>query len=88
MDIEKGERDLSLFDILFFASCLKVVPCHTIEMELAFLIDPEANGQISKFPKANTCSCVLYFPVTCFVYPDFKAAFKFALLYAKGFERA
>ena len=88
LDIEEGEHDLSLSDVLFFASGLKFVPCRTIEMELAFLHDPEANGQLSKFPKANTCSCVIYLPVTHSVYSDFKAAFKFALLNAKGFGHA
>ena len=44
VDIDEGEWGISLSDILFFASGLKVVPCRKLSMELTFLHDPETNG--------------------------------------------
>lgn len=85
LDIEENDCEITFSDILFFASGLKVVPCRKIDMELDFLHDPEANGQLSNFPKASTCSCILYLPVTHSVYVEFKTAFAFAVRNAKGF---
>ena len=85
VDIDEGECSISLSDILFFASGLKVVPCRKLSMELTFLHDPETNGELSKFPKADTCSCVLYLPTTLSLYDDFKTTFVFAVQNAKGF---
>ena len=85
MDIDESECGISLSDILFFASGLKVVPCRKLSMELTVLHDRETNGELSKFPKANTCSCVLYLPTTPSLYDDFKTAFVFVVQNAKGF---
>ena len=85
LDIEENECEITFSEILFFASGLKFVPCRGICLELEFLHDSEANGQQSNFPKSNTCSCVLYLPVTHSKYVDFKEAFMFAIRNAKGF---
>lgn len=85
LDIEEKESEITFSDILFFASGLKVVPSRGICLELEFLHDPEKNGQLSNFPKSNTCSCVLYLPVTHSIYVEFKGAFTFAIRNAKGF---
>lgn len=49
-DIEEDDGEITLSDILFFSSGLKVVPCHRLSMELQFVHDPEANGKLSNFP--------------------------------------
>lgn len=85
LDIEEAESEITLSDILFFSSGLKVVPCHRTCMELEFLHDPEANGELSNFPKANTCSCVLYLPVTHSEYDSFKKTITFAIQNTRGF---
>ena len=85
MDVEEKESEITFSDILFFASGLKFVPSRWICLELEFLHDAEANGQQSNFPKSNTCSCVLYLPVTHSKYVDFKKALTFAIRNSKGF---
>jgi hypothetical protein len=55
-------------------------------MSLAFLHKPEGNGLLSKFPKANTCSCKLSLPTVHTTYDEFKDAITFALLNTKGFD--
>ena len=85
LDVEEKECELSFSDILFFASGLKVVPCRSILMQLEFLHEPEESGHLSKFPKANTCSCILRLPTVHAKYTDFKSDFQFAVRNAKGF---
>ena len=85
LDVEEKECELSFSDILFFASGLRVVPCRSILLQLEFLHEPEKNGLLSKFPKANTCSCILRLPVVHTQYVDFKSDFQFAVRNAKGF---
>ncbi|CAB3995037.1 G2 M phase-specific E3 ubiquitin- ligase-like, partial [Paramuricea clavata] len=85
LDVEEKECELSFSDILFFALGLRVVPCRSILLQLEFLHEPEENGLLSKFPKANTCSCILRLPVVHTQYDDFKSDFQFAVRNAKGF---
>ena len=84
LNVEEKECELCFSDIFFFASVLKVVPCGTISMELEFLHEPEKNGLLSKFPKANTCSGILNLPTVHTQYVDFKSDFQFAVRNAKG----
>ena len=85
LDVEEKECELIFSDILIFASGLRVVPCRSILLQLEFLHEPEKNGLLSKFPKANTCSCILRLPVVHTQYVDFKSDFQFAVRNAKGF---
>ena len=67
-DVEEHTVDMSLRDFLlrnlreFFSTGCKDVPPLGLDMSLAFLHNPEGNGLLSKFPKANTCSCKLSLP--------------------------
>ncbi len=85
LDVEEKECELSFSDILFFASGLRVVLCRSIFMQLEFLHEPEENGLLSKFPKANTCACILRLPTVHTQYADFKSDFQFAVRNAKAF---
>ncbi|CAB4019364.1 G2 M phase-specific E3 ubiquitin- ligase-like, partial [Paramuricea clavata] len=62
-DIEEGEDSLTFNDILFFSTACKVLPARKIYPTIQFLHHPEACGEKSRFPKANTCSNILYLPV-------------------------
>ena len=84
-DTEEGSNEISLADILFFTTGCKKVPPLGLSCELNFLHDPEKDGTHSKFPKANTCSCVLYLPVVHKNYEQFKNAMLFAIPNTRGF---
>ena len=69
-DCEEQSCEISLPNILFFATGCKDLPPHGRHCELAFLHEPEEkNRQISKCPKACTCTCTLYLPVVHNVRP-------------------
>jgi hypothetical protein len=82
---ERAETEVTFNDILFFASGCKVIPPFGIKLSLEFLHHAEKNGGMSKFPKANTCACILYLPVTHSSYDKFKEALSFAFLNTRGF---
>ena len=85
-DVEEHTVDVSFRDIMFFSTGCKDVPPLGLDMSLAFLHKPEGNGLLSKFPKANTCSCKLSLPTVHTTYDEFKDAITFALLNTKGFD--
>jgi hypothetical protein len=85
---EKVIAGLSFSDILFFASGCKELPPLGLSLELCFLHAPEKDGSRSKFPKANTCACVLHLPVVHSTYDDFKKDITLAFLNTKGFGYA
>ena len=70
-DIEEGEDSLTFNDILFFSTACKVLPARNIYLTIQFLHHPEACGEKSRFPKANTCSNILYLPVLHTTYEAF-----------------
>ena len=70
---------------MFFSTGCKGVSPLGLEMTVGFLHEPESNGLLSKYPKANTCSCKLSLPTVHTAYDDFKDAMTFALLNTKGF---
>ena len=82
---ERAETEVTFNDILFFASGCKIIPPFRIKLSLEFLHHAEKNGEMSKFPKANTCACILYLPVTHSSYDKFKEALSFAFLNTRGF---
>ena len=88
IDIEEGDSELSLAMILSFATGCSAVPpigFSPVVPWIAFLHDPEADGNKSKFPKANTCALKLYLPTVHSTYNDFKNAITFAIRNTKGF---
>ncbi|CAB4031461.1 G2 M phase-specific E3 ubiquitin- ligase-like [Paramuricea clavata] len=82
---ERAETEVTFNDILFFASGCKIIPPFGIKLSLEFLHHAEKNGEMSKFPKANTCACILYLLVTHSSYDKFKKALSFAFLNTRGF---
>ena len=85
LDTEEDCCGLSLSDIVFFTTGCKKLPPRGLSCKLAFLHDPEKDGKHSKFPKANTCCCVLYLPVVHKNYEEFKNAMLFAIPNSRGF---
>ena len=87
-DVEDEQSKITLEMILSFATgCPEVPPIgFTPDAPLvAFLHEPESDGNLSKFPKANTCSLKLNLPVVHLKYVEFKTAMEFALQNTKGF---
>lgn len=82
---EDEESTITLVDVLFFSTGCKEIPQRTVTIYPAidFLHDEE-----SKFPKANTCACVLRLPVVHTSYESFKADVTFGILNGKGFGTA
>ena len=60
---------------LFFSTALKVLSCYKLQTELCFLHECEDYGLLFNFPKADTCSCILYLPTTHLNYESFKTSF-------------
>ena len=87
-DVEENLIELSFSAIIFFVTgCREVRPCG-LALNLGFLHVAEKNGQRSKFPKANACSCELHLPVIHATYDAFKEDVTFAFLNTKGFGYA
>ena len=85
-DIEdKAMKEVTFNDVLFFACGCKGLPPFGIKLFLQFLHDVENYGEKSNFPKANTCSCILYLSVTHTTYEKFKDALTYAFLNTRGF---
>ena len=83
IDIEEGDSELSLAMILSFATGCSAVPptgFSPVVPWIAFPHDSEADGNKSKFPKANTCALKLYLPTVHSTYNDLKNAITFAFL--------
>ena len=86
LDVEESAgAGVTFNDILFFASGCNVIPPFGIKLFLEFLHQPEKNGKLSSYPKANTCACILYLPVTHSSYNKFKENLSFAFLKTRGF---
>ena len=88
MDIEEGQSELSLEMLLSFATgCPEVPPIgYTPDVPMiAFLHEPEADGNKSIFPKANTCGLKLFLPVVHVKYEEFKRAVECGIRNTKGF---
>ena len=88
LDIEEDPTPFTFSDILFFTTACRQLPPLGLSCELTFLHDPEENGELSKFPKSNTCACILYLPVIHKEYKDFKDAIIFAMKNSRGFGSA
>ena len=83
-DTEDRESQLKLKDILMFViGCFEFPPLD-LEITISFL----HNEKECRFPKANTCSCVLRLPVFHSTYASFKDDMTFAILNTKGFGYA
>lgn len=82
---ENEESTISLVDVLFFSTGCKEIPqrAATISPAIGFLHDQE-----SKFPIANTCSCLLRLPVGHTSYESFKEDVTFGICNGKGFGTA
>ena len=87
-DIDNGEIPVNFNDILFFASGCKEIPPQGLRLSLRFLHIAENNESLSRFPKANTCSCILSLPTVHTDFKQFKEALTFAFLNTKGFGEA
>ena len=88
IDIEEGESEITLEMVFTFATgCGEVPPVGFLPKVpmLAFLHDPESNGQKSKLPKANTCAIKLYLPTVHLKYDDFKNSIVYGISNTKGF---
>ena len=84
-DAEEDPTQISLSEILFFASGCKILPPQALVCEIHFLHEAEKDGKLSKFPKANTCACILKLPVVHVDYESFKNAMMFGIKNARGF---
>lgn len=84
-DAEEDPTQISLSEILFFASGCKILPPQGLICELQFLHEAEKDGKLSKFPKANTCACILKLSVVHVDYESFKNAMVFGIKNARGF---
>ena len=84
-DIDDGGSVVSFSDILFFSSGCKELPPLGLKLSIRFLHTPEKDGSTSRFPKANTCACVLSLPTIHTEFKQFKEALNFAFLNTKGF---
>ena len=89
-DAEEGETKITLSDLLFFTSGCKQLPLLRVgwDLSLEFLHDLDNDGNLSPFPKANTCGPVLQLPVVHKSYEAFKDAMTFAIRNSKGFGYA
>ena len=76
---------ISLPEILFFASGCKILPPEELVGQIHFLHEAEKDGKLSKFPKANTCMCILKLPVVHVDYKSFENAMVFGIKNARGF---
>ena len=74
-DVEEHAVGVTFRD-MFFSTGWKDVPPLGLEMTVGFLHEPESNGLLSKYPKANTCSCKLSLPTVHTTYDDFKVLMK------------
>ena len=84
LDVEESAgAGVTFNDILFFASGCNVISPFGMKLFLEFLHQPEKNGKLSNYPKANTC--ILYLPVTHSSYNKFKEDLSFAFLNTHGF---
>ncbi|XP_071810893.1 G2/M phase-specific E3 ubiquitin-protein ligase-like [Apostichopus japonicus] len=87
IDIDDKQSTISHRDILIFATGLDTVPAIGFQSspQLQFLHDAEINeGQISQFPKAHTCACILKLPIHN-SYELFKEKMEFGISSAAGF---
>ena len=84
LDIDDGRLDVNFNDILFFSSGCKELPPLGLKLSVRFLHTPE-DGLLSRYPKANTCSCVLLLPTIHTEFKQFKEDLTFAFLNGKGF---
>jgi len=84
---DDDEQSIKLSDLLFFATGCKGVPPagFTPTPSLQFLHHVEDFGQLSKFPKANTCECVLYLPTVHGCFEQFMEAMKYGIANGHGF---
>ena len=73
---EEDSTDISLAEILFFASRCKSLPPLGIRDEV---------GNLSRLPKANTCACIIKLPVVHNDHNSFKDAMIFGIKNARGF---
>ena len=82
---EQDSTEISLAEILFFASGCKSLPPLGIRGEVQFLHDVEKDGNLSRLRKANTCACIIKLPVVHNDYNSFKDAMIFGIKNARGF---
>ena len=82
---EEDSTEISLAEILFFASGCKALPPLGIHGEVQFLHDVEKDGNLSRLPKANTCVCIIKLPIVHNDYNSFKDAMIFGIKNARGF---
>ncbi|XP_013872767.1 G2/M phase-specific E3 ubiquitin-protein ligase [Austrofundulus limnaeus] len=77
----------SLEKILFFSTGLKSFPPLGLKPTptLCFLHDPEDSGELSKFPKANTCTNQLFLPTIHTTFQNFKCHMVFGVCASAGF---
>ena len=85
VDIEEGETSITFSDIIYFASGYKVIPPIAFTPELKFLHHVENDGELSKYPKSNTCGAILYLPTCHQSYVEFRNSMIFAILNCRGF---
>ncbi len=89
-DVEEGESDVIMPELLFFFSGCKSIPPLGFQPtpQIQFLHWPEENGKLSSLPKGNTCANVLHLPVVHKQYAAFKESLEFGFRNAKGFGYA
>ena len=89
-DVEEGETTITLSDLLFFTCGCKQLPPLRVgwDLTLGFLHDPDKDGNLSPFPKANTCGPMLHLPTVHKTYVAFRDAMTFAIRNSKGFGYA
>ena len=68
-DVEEHAVDVRLNDIMFFPPDARMYLLG-FGMFLAFFHEPESNGLLSRYPKANTCASKLSIPVVHTTYDE------------------
>jgi len=84
---EDGDSGVNLDTILAFATGVKEIPAAGFQQQptLQFLHATDMDSDLSFFPKANTCACVMRLPVMHKSYRAFVDAMNTGILCAQGF---
>ena len=83
----EGSQPIQLSTLLSFSTGCKSLPPMNFDPvpSLAFLHENELFGSRSRYPKANTCQCILRLPMCYDTYEEFVNAVNFGIQNAHGF---
>lgn len=76
---------ITLEDILFFATGCREIPPMGFNVEPSVEFQHSCEGQEGRYPKANTCSCVIKLPVAHNNFDQFKENMEFGIANGGGY---